>query len=259
MRICPESIDKDVNKLRHWIRQLEPSPDLYQYKDNYEPKGEIRRADYEKIRRALKLTRKSPTIIYIAGHTELKDGAPVYIPADHLDPSTTGSPKVIPYEYMAQLLLKQTHSAALLFVTEVCYCDNFLRLPYMLEYEGDEVRWKKTGHPELSAQPSTTVVHFAATAPGERSESFKSRGAAFTTAFHNINPREELSLGDIGKRLQEGINRASGRDGIKKPIAQHPKIYCSRIMDEPHFYKALDFYSPLETDSGVGGDSDSNA
>ncbi|CAE7199737.1 unnamed protein product, partial [Rhizoctonia solani] len=83
------------------------------------------------------------------------------IPADH----PTAPNKFIPYETMRQLLLKNPDSAPLLFITEVCYCTNFLRLPYELVHEGDSMQWKETGYPNIEG--SSIVAHFAATSPDE--------------------------------------------------------------------------------------------
>ncbi|KAG8683705.1 hypothetical protein FRC11_013186, partial [Ceratobasidium sp. 423] len=157
-------------------------------------------------------------------------------------------------------------------ITEVCFCENFLRkrwipkftlpptnplllpeLPYVLEYDGNEARWAPTGYPEVSTGKSRRIVHFAATSPGELSIAFN-KGAVFTQAFYNINPSETRSLKEVAKKLQENVNTILSSDTRRR--SQHPKVYSSRIMDEPHFFATLGFCSPnsaVETDSDSSG------
>ncbi|CAE7202270.1 unnamed protein product [Rhizoctonia solani] len=161
---------------------------------------------------------------------------------------------------MRQLLLKNPDSAPLLILQpklthnwKVCYCSNFLRLPYELVHEGDSIQWKETGYPNIEG--SSIVAHFAATSPDERARSFNN-GAVFTKALCNIDPKVGMSVRGIAKELQGAINTIMAID--KKNI-QHPKIYCSQKTENPHFFKALGLFAPQDSDSSVGGDSDSNA
>ncbi|CAE6359120.1 unnamed protein product [Rhizoctonia solani] len=247
-----ESIAEDSNGLRFRMLQFDPEPDFWQYNDTH--KGGSRPANYARIWKTLGVIRHGPTFIYISGHSqETSRGELAYVPADHL----TTDPKLFPYETMRQLLLlKSPSSLPLLFVTEACYCDNFLRLPYVLVFKDNEVRWQKTGYPALGEGSSAVVVHCAATSPGEQAVSFEN-GAVFTKAFYNIDPRDELSLMDIAKRLQENVNKVLAAD-TTNVRTQSPKVYCSQIMNDPHFFKAMGFYCPLDSDSSAEGDSDSN-
>ncbi|CAE6488137.1 unnamed protein product, partial [Rhizoctonia solani] len=188
-----------------------------------------------------------------------------------------------------QLLLKDPSSAPLLFITETCKCDNYLRLPFLLEFEGNEARWVKTEYHDSFIGNSSDIVHFAATSPGEYALSFPSTGAVFTqvgdtqTASRNsllnfsriglhdlqalcnikIDSSKQLSVKDIARQLR--ITRGNVGKILKKPTSsgeirtQRPMIYCSREMDDPDFFKALGFYPPADSNSSVGGDSDSNA
>ncbi|CAE6447410.1 unnamed protein product [Rhizoctonia solani] len=169
---------------------------------------------------------------------------------------------------MRQTLLKGSQSGSLLFITEVCFCGNFLRLPYMLEYDGSEVQWKETEYHGTFTGTSSEVVssfkfvyarnlgsqtwlevHIAATAPGESAASFTT-GAVFTQALYSIDPIQTLSLKQIAKRLQENVNEI-----LPAAYSQHPRIYCSNKIDEPHFFAALGFCAPSV---GMGADSDSS-
>ncbi|KAG8686384.1 hypothetical protein FRC11_009021, partial [Ceratobasidium sp. 423] len=193
--------------------------------------------------------------MYLSGHTEtqiiaeLPSGQLAYAPADYLDTSPSGQSRLIPYETMRPWLLNDRHSAPLIFITEVSFCENFLQLPYVLEYDGSEARWAQTGYPEVSTGNSREIVHFAATAPGEQSIAF-GVGAVFTKAFYSINPSKALSLKDIAQKLRGNVNTIlSSIPGTRH--SQLPKVYSSRIMDEPHFFATLGFcssYPAVETD-----------
>ncbi|CAE6531183.1 unnamed protein product [Rhizoctonia solani] len=282
MVIDQNSIKLDLKGVLHLICQLESSPQFKVYRDRKDP------ADTNRVLAVLETPRETPTFIYrnilftfhflfalmarkVAGHTERRVTATgsqsscdnlVYVPADYLD-SSSGQPKVISYETMRQALLKDPRSKPLLvsiFITEACECDNFLRLPYTLEYEecGGQARWEKTDYHGSFPENSSDTVHFAATSPRELSMSFSTTGAVFTKALANINinPSEPLSLKDIAKQLSENVNTIL--KGSNKAYTQRPRIYCSRKMDDSDFFRALGFYPRQGSNSSVGGDSDSN-
>ncbi|CAE6531172.1 unnamed protein product [Rhizoctonia solani] len=238
----------DLKGMRHWVIQLDSEPDLCRYYDQGK-----RVADSKAVRGVLKDIRAQPTLIYLGGHTEKKDDQLAYTPADYLSTNSPDQRQLIFYDTMRQWLLNDRHLAPLVFITEVCFCENFLKLPYVLEHEGNEARWVPTGHPEVSTGKLREVVHFAATSPDELSMAFNT-GAVFTRAFYNIKLSETRSLKDIAKKLQENVNAILSSDS--KGRSQHPKVYSSRVMDEPHFFATLGFCSPnsvIETDSDSSG------
>ncbi|CAE7200414.1 unnamed protein product, partial [Rhizoctonia solani] len=145
-----------------------------------------------------------------------------------------------------------SHSESLLFVTEVCYCQNFLQLPYVLEWDGTEARWKETDYFSTFKKTSNDIVHFAATSPGESAMSF-GIGSVFTKAFCNIDPKKELSLEAILEQLQGNINEVLSKEPQLEP--QNPKIYSSRIINDPHFFAGQGFFLPT---SPTGTDYDSS-
>ncbi|KAH7333937.1 hypothetical protein B0J17DRAFT_709008 [Rhizoctonia solani] len=269
--ITPESTEHDLKGMRYWVHLLDPNPDLRR----------IREADNKKVRTTLKATRTQPTLVYgrishyllntsanrenkVAGHTETQTTAEspsvqlAYAPADYLSTSLSGSLQLITYETMRQWLLNDRHSAALVFITEVCFCENFLRLPYVLELNGEKAQWKKTDYHGSFEGGSSDIVHFAATSPGERAIWFNGIGAVFTKAFYNIDPIKPLSLKCIAEQLQRNLNQILSERPQQAP--QHPKVYSSRMIlnaaetsrqDEPHFFATLGFCSPssmVETD-----------
>ncbi|CAE6529565.1 unnamed protein product [Rhizoctonia solani] len=233
MSIKPESIKSDRKGMDSWVRQLGPDPSIRWYCDEGSHK-----ADTKAVRGVLKKgPRAQPTLIYIAGHTETQitagpsSGQFAYAPADYLNTNPSGQPQLIPASNS--------------------------QLPYMLEYEGNEARWVQTGYPGISTGTSSEIVHFAATAPDERAAAFES-GALFTKAFYNINPSEARSLKDIVKQLQENMSKilSSGGSSPGTIHSQHPKVYSSRIIDEPHFFAALQFFlsdSAADTNSESSG------
>ncbi|CAE6496271.1 unnamed protein product [Rhizoctonia solani] len=243
MFIKPESIRSDLKGMDHWVRQIRPNPNIRWYWDEGG-----RKADSVAVRKVLSRgSRAQPTLIYLAGHTEKINNQLAYAPADYINTDTSGKYQLIPYEVMPRWLLNDQHSASLV----VSFCENFLQLPYVLEYEGKEARWVPTGYPEVPTGKSSEIVHFAATSPDELSIEFNS-GAVFTKAFYDIRPSETWSLKDIAKKLQENVDTILSSDSVVR--CQHPKVYCSRVMDEPHFFAALGFYSgdsrDIDSDSG---------
>ncbi|CAE6447404.1 unnamed protein product [Rhizoctonia solani] len=259
MVIDQQSIERDLIGLFDWIKQLDPKTmppyKLYCDKETRTP------ANANRIRAAMKTHRQLPTFIYLAGHTEVVTSATqpsnfqlTYAPADHLHASPPAQPQVIPYEMMRQWLLDDRHLESLLFITEVCYCKNFLCLPYELEYDGSEARWKKTDYHGTFKGSSSDIVHFAATSPGERAMCFSDTGAIFTKAFCNISPSEPLALKGIAEKLQKNVDTIVSSNPQQN--SQHPKIYSSRIIDDPHFFATLGFCSsnsPVATDSDSSG------
>ncbi|CAE6477066.1 unnamed protein product [Rhizoctonia solani] len=286
MVLDQESIGNDLKGLSYLFKQLDPEANIKICCD----RRRYSRADANQILTVLQTPRKLSTVIYLAGHTE-RLGLTIqnqptcdqlaYAPADYLEASPSGQYKLISYEASSlfrywfitrlidkrlktirQLLLKDPHSAPLLFITETCQCNNYLRLPYMLEFKGNEVRWKKTEYYDSFVRNSNDIVHFAASSPEELALSFPSIGAVFTKALYNIeiNSSKQLSLKDIARQLRGNVDKI-----LKNPTSsgeirtQRPMIYCSREMDDPDFFKALGFYTPADSNSSVGGDSDSNA
>ncbi|CAE6531164.1 unnamed protein product [Rhizoctonia solani] len=223
--IKPESVVTDLKGMCHWSNQLDPKPDIRRYWDQGS-----HTANNKAVRRVLKDIRAQPTLIYLAGHTEKKDDQLAYTPADYLSANSPDQPQLIPYDTMRPWLLNDQHLAPLVFITEVCFCENFLKLPYVLQYEGNEARWVPTGHPEVSTGKSREI------------------------AFYNTKLSETRSLKDIAKKLQENVNAILSSDSAGR--SQHPKVYSSRVMDEPHFFATLGFCPPnsvIETDSDSSG------
>ncbi|CAE6359097.1 unnamed protein product [Rhizoctonia solani] len=241
MVLSSEGINKDLQALRYFADSVGHDPDTKPYVKVYCDKEKYNPADESRVRTVMQIPRKLPTFIYLAGHTETQKGGQLaYAPADCLNPSSPGELKLIPYETIRQWLLSGSHSESLVFVTEVCYCENFLRLPYVLTLEGGEARWEKTEyHGSFEANPKGDVVHFAATSPGEQAMTFPSTGSIFTKAFCYIDPKEKLSLKTISEQLQKNVNKLlSG----SQQNPQNPKVYSSRIIEDPNFFAAMGFF-----------------
>ncbi|CAE6529560.1 unnamed protein product [Rhizoctonia solani] len=205
----------------------------------------------------------------VAGHTDTQppDDNLAYAPADCLNTSSPDQLQLISYDYLKAMrswLLKDHHSAPLvrlhnrypnvklIVFIEVCQCDNILQLPYVLKYEGNKARWKRTEFYRSFKRTSSDIVHFAATSPGERAMYFPSIGAVFTKAFYNISPTEALSLKVIAERLRKNVHKIIPAHQSQGSSQQTPKVYCSRKINDPHFFAALGF-CPLNP--GVNIDS----
>lgn len=126
MVIDPESIKLDLRGLHYLIRQLNSSRGLEPtFEVNCDRKG-YAPADENRVLTVMKIPRNTPTLIYLAGHTERLGVAThgqssddlAYAPADYLQ-GPSSRPKLIPYETIRQILLKDPSSAPLLLITEV--------------------------------------------------------------------------------------------------------------------------------------------
>ncbi|CAE7212480.1 unnamed protein product [Rhizoctonia solani] len=160
MGMKPEGIKNDLKGLNYWIKLLATDPDTNMHLELYCDRKKYDPADENRIRTVMQTPRKLPTFIYLAGHTVATQSSSTqlaYAPADCLDPSTGGL-KLIAYDTMRQWLLNSSHSESLLFVTEVCYCENFLQLPYVLEWDGTETQWKKTAYFSTFKETSNDIV-----------------------------------------------------------------------------------------------------
>ncbi|KAH7333939.1 hypothetical protein B0J17DRAFT_631478 [Rhizoctonia solani] len=273
MVINQQSIKFDLQGLFYWIGQLD-----------LETKIPFKLYCDDENRTPAKLKRIGSKV---AGHTETKtiatqppDVQLTYVPADHLDVSPSAQLKLIPYETMRQWLLNNLHSESLLFITEVgldlerslYWGANLIVFDKLSIALSSGPPLYKVSHTKLSTtevkhggrKPTITAaskesraifvikVHFAATSPGERAMCFGDIGAIFTKAFYNINPNEPLALKNIAEKLQRNVDTIMSSHPQRN--SQRPKIYSSRIIDEPHFFVALGFCSSSST---VETDSDS--
>lgn len=119
MAIDQGSIGRDIRGLSYLFKKLDPEADIKIYCD----RKKYSCADENQIRAVLQTPRKLPTAIYLGGHTEhiglTAQNQPTcdrlaYAPADYIEDSPSGQDKLISYETIRQLLLKDPSSAPLL-------------------------------------------------------------------------------------------------------------------------------------------------
>ncbi|CEL53068.1 hypothetical protein RSOLAG1IB_06136 [Rhizoctonia solani AG-1 IB] len=117
--------------------------------------------------------------------------------------------------------------------------------------EGDEPIWSETEHGGLRSRDNSITAHFS---PGCQAGTWPKPSSCgmYTRAFFNIPPNEKLSLREILKRLKSDVGqmRNSHDPGNEGELWRQYKVYCSRKIDDPHFFQALGFN--LSTQDGAG-------
>lgn len=236
--IDPKSAKLDVEKLCRWADGFDGlNARTYSYTRDRD------RATAGTIRCALKELLQSsgvPGIIYLALHTEVLEiegrKERFFLPADSPDDLSqldSKSKSVIFYSKLSQWLLASSGLSSITLVTESCYSDNIMRLPFMcfVERVGEElrVRWKETrflGKREWEA--GRLLVQFAATMP-EHKAAFFSTGAVYTQALCKNSPRHDLSFNAMMIAIQDWM------DTTLRPLgyaSQQHVLYSSRVIRE---------------------------
>ncbi|CAE6526609.1 unnamed protein product [Rhizoctonia solani] len=191
------------------------------------------------------------SVTSVSGHTEIHNGENVYMPADCIQRNRLATEKLISYSEMRTLLISDPHDAPrftqrwqarqapeilqghadstmeapLTFITDVCHCDNFLRLPYTLKYEGNEYIWTKTEYQE------------------------KQGGNSDISLFDAMRDKTP-SVYEILRKLNADQLKKDPHD---KTYLEHYKVYSSHKLDDPYFFEALGFHpgtkgSPCNTE-----------
>ncbi|KAF8603383.1 hypothetical protein BDV93DRAFT_523440 [Ceratobasidium sp. AG-I] len=136
---------------------------------------------------------------------------------------------------MSRLISIDPKPEPLLLVTDICYCTNILRLPYVLRHEDGGSFWEETGDCAPSEWPSNKrMLHFAATSEGQTAHEFKSTGGIFTREFGNIPPRARVTLATRSKSIQEGMDAFFVKYEKGKPgehIVQQHQVFSSHKYD----------------------------
>ncbi|KAF8674594.1 hypothetical protein RHS04_07119 [Rhizoctonia solani] len=178
---------KDTKKMARWARQFYHSLEvLWDNQRHNHIRGRVLPATTENLRELLARIefREAPTLFYLSGHTEIKDQERTYLTSDCLQHGVISTDMTLRYSEMGRQLMSQESSRPLIWVTEVCDCDNFMKLPYVYWCEDGQVNCKETGFDWHWAE--TYALHFAATSPNQHAITFEgSSGAVYTNDKHN--------------------------------------------------------------------------
>lgn len=137
---------------------------------------------------------------------------------------------------MRALLLTQDipGPSTLLLVTEFCFADNFLGLPYVLCLEPHkEPIWSDSDEHAPTVGESTwnhgrKILHFAGATAMKQTFSTKF-GGRFTRAFCKVSPNESLSLASRVRQIQRRLDKMPPRWGSK--YHQQIQLYSSHKWD----------------------------
>ncbi|CEL57112.1 hypothetical protein RSOLAG1IB_08344 [Rhizoctonia solani AG-1 IB] len=231
----------DMKKMGSWAKQFHHNLQaLWDDQNRSTSRTTFLPATTENLRTLLAKieSRQAPTLLYLSGHTDFIDQEPVYLTSDSLQKDSISSDKAMRYWEMGRQLVSQPSSNPLVWITEVCECDNFMKLPYVYWCEGGEVKSEKTGFewPWGEAQ----ALHFAATSPGQPAIGYKSQvGAIYTNALREVAFRRDLSLTDIVLKLQNTIDNVLML--AQSEERQQHRIYSSHKFDQADLFTTLGF------------------
>lgn len=230
-----ESAKIDVGRMYHWGAQFAGlGIDMYWYSKGRD------RATAATIRDTVeKRPQDLPVIIYLALHTEVHhDGRRVFLPADCPENLSQFQPRhMICYSELCRLLSARSSAASIVLLTESCYSDNIMQLPfrYFVKLVDGELQMREeaTGCPGKDKWESKPLmVQFAATMPNEQAAWYESTGAPFTQAFCNYSVRRDLGFEKMVIKMQEFINKC-------RPSQTHVVYSSRKIQKDEDIWSAL--------------------
>ncbi|CAE6531157.1 unnamed protein product [Rhizoctonia solani] len=240
MSISLKCIVPDARRTTTWTGQFNRT--LIGYHDITDASGRKNPAcepSAENMRKLLEDPRDLPTFIYVSGHTDSSNGEKFYLTSDCVVNGSYDSSRVIPYSEFRDKLLLEHHQEPVVLVTDVCDCDNLMKLPYVYSYENGKVTCTKTEYHNGADWDSLDVVHFAATSPNQQAAFFAS-GSVYNQALHSVSLEKGLSLEETVRHIQIQMDELLGVDPKKYPSQTH-RVYSSRKFDGNDFFGTLGF------------------
>lgn len=241
-----------MQEFYYWTAKFAaPPPETYSFSKGR--KGERDGATATTIRKVLREKPSGvPVFIYVGLHTELygKNENRFFIPANRPGDLSGPDPRrMISYDEFSKLLSASSSPSPMALLTESCYSDNLMRLPFKYSVERVDgvlrMRQEETGFSgkdERELKP--LVAHFAATTPDKRAACYKI-GAVYTQAFFKDAVREAQGFEDMMIKIQESMDTTfeqnKSREGPQ--LSQQHVVYTSRIIQ-----KDEDIWSALEFD-----------
>ncbi|QRV81218.1 hypothetical protein RhiJN_09233 [Ceratobasidium sp. AG-Ba] len=226
---------KDCESVKEWAKRLTrgSKTDIYVSTD----------ADVDEIRPVLKNCGDGPTFVYLNGHTEWSAEKKSYLATEYSAPTkdVPGVVKGVPFEIMREWIIGASPGPMdLLLVTDICFCPNFLRLPYLARKVDGVWVWIKTEYyteESSSYWEDKNILHFAATDEDGEAYEWESIGGIHTREFCNVKPN--VSLRSRLDDMQCSIDRIVSEfaDGA----TQHAPLYSSYEADfeDKHIFKSI--------------------
>ncbi|KEP50667.1 hypothetical protein V565_075660 [Rhizoctonia solani 123E] len=237
MSISPTCVSPDVKRITTWTGQFNRT--LIGYHDMPDTCGRknvAREPSAENMRRIFEEPRDRPTFIYMSGHTDSTGGERFYITSDSVVNGVYDSSRVIRYSEISEKLLLEHHQEPVILVTDMCECDNLMKLPYVYSYENGKVTCTKTQYHTGAEWDSVDAVHFAATSPSQQAIFF-SCGSVYNLALHSVPLEKRLSLEETVKSIQVRMDELLGMN--PKYPSQNHRVYSSRKFDDSDFFGTL--------------------
>ncbi|CAE7123023.1 unnamed protein product [Rhizoctonia solani] len=239
MSISPKSITHDARRISSWTGQFNRAfTGYHEIPDDFGKRTPAREPTAKNMRRMLEKPREIPTCTYVSGHTDSTGEERFYITSDSIIEGGYDFSRVIYYSEIREKLLLEHHEAPVMLVTDMCGCDNLMKLPYVYSYENGKVTCTKTQYYTGAEWDSVDVVHFAATLPDEQS-TFFSCGSVYNLALCNVPLEEKLSLEQTVEYIQVQMDERLGKDSRYSP--QNHRVYTSRKFDDDDFFGTLGF------------------
>ncbi|QRV95687.1 ICE-like protease (caspase) p20 domain protein [Ceratobasidium sp. AG-Ba] len=217
--------EKDLARVENWASRIK---DVQAVK--------LGQVDRETMRKLLRLcSKKTPTILYLSGHTTKIAGEQVYLPADCFDAEKRIPVQGVSFKEMRKLLSPGNKAHSLLLITDACNMSNFMELPFVLRVKGGRGYWEKTEHyVEGSSEMDQSIIHCASTESTGLSYGSRTKGGFYTQAFCNYRIDEELTLTKRSTEIQKDMSaymKACAEMPDGQPLDQRHEIYSSKAFD----------------------------
>lgn len=237
LHIDPTSVKCDMQAYYYWTGKLHAqSPETYSYST-----GGKDRATAATIRKALKERPSGvPVFVYLALHTErcgTSDNR-FFLPPIPIRPGDLPKPslkRMISYTEFSELLSASSSSSPVALLTESCYNDNVMHLPFKNFVERVNgklyLRQEETGYPQGDGS-KPLVVQFAATMPNEGAAWYRSSGAVYTQAFFKESVREDPGFEHMMIRIQKSMDATfeQKESRAERRLSQQHVVYSSRMI-----------------------------
>ncbi|QRV95689.1 hypothetical protein RhiJN_23707 [Ceratobasidium sp. AG-Ba] len=216
---------KDYERVREWARWLAPGSKTGVYISTD--------AKLDEIRPVLESCGGGPTFVYLNGHTEWSAEKKSYLATEYSAPTkdVPGVVKGVPFEVMREWIIGPSLDPIdLVLVTDICFCPNFLRLPYLACKTDGVWVWVKTEYyteESSSYWEDRNILHFAATDEDGEAHEWESIGGIHTREFCNVKPNASLRrrLDEMQRSIDQIVPKfANG-------ATQHAQLYSNYEAD----------------------------
>lgn len=223
--------EKDLESVQSWIKQFESGSNVnWNVLLNKEVTGKNLVTLLDQVGSSI-----GCSVVYLSGHAMSIGRSFMFLPANCVENNEISSERGILAGVMRTLLLPKVIAgpSILLLVTDFCFADNFLGLPYVLSLEPNKPPvWSDSGGVSTLGvairDGDRRILHFAGAAEMKPTYGTKV-GGCFTKAFCSVSPNESISLADRVRRIQQKLDTIARK--WDPDYHQQVQLYSSHKWD----------------------------